>query len=107
MPTPAENMKKHLDKRAKKAMSGKKIPTPSETHSKNMRKKLTRGSHDSTFDTDCHTCPNKPCEKSILSCGEHTMKRRCKQCGKSIVYRFDAQVPFQYCNECKGRFVHD
>ena len=99
---PHELHKKRLEARGERNMAGGKHPTPSEKHSKSLRKKLNRDAPAiQEIRYDCNRCPQEPCGANLGDCGKSRRIIKCKQCGLNFTYRFDLQNIFEYCTPCR------
>ena len=94
-------LRKKLQKRAK--LWNTKLPTPSETKSERLRKKLARGQPVCIVkQSDCNGCPKYPCGESIVTCDEVSRTDRCQQCGIKVLYRYVEGEQY-ICPICIGR----
>ena len=89
----------YLAHRADRALHPSKL-SPSAKRSDNMRKKLARGIAEQPFKKSCHNC-TKNCGFTISGCAERSAKQRCLKCGQYVMYRYDPDVPFRFCDDCK------
>ena len=106
-----KDLKEYFKKRAIKAISKKKVPTPSEKNSVNLRKKLNRGVNHGdgtkTIQSDCRDCPAPICpyDHDLNVCPERSHVGTCAYCGAKVRYRYtNSDDPWKYCPVCIVRF---
>lgn len=102
-----KDLKEYFKKRAIKAISKKKVPTPSEKKSVNLRKKLNRGVEAKVIPSDCRDCGKSPCiyDHDLNVCPERSHVATCAYCGAKVRYRYtSSEDPWKYCPVCIVRF---
>ena len=101
------DLREKLKKRAIKAITKKKTPTPSEKKSVNMRKRLNRGAvPDIAVAFDCRDCEIwSTCQydHDLNRCHVKTLTHRCKKCGMKVRYRFIEDKVWELCPICVAR----
>lgn len=99
-----DSLREKLKKRAIKAITKKKQPSPSEKKSINLKKKLNRGVvPDVAIMQDCRDCINhQTCEydHDLSKCVYPTRTHRCKKCGVKVMYRYIEDKVWEYCPIC-------